>query len=69
MEAAAKAAQDEARKKTTERNKKPAEKTVAAADSNPAAPAQAADGAAGSNTLFGGPHTGRTGRCNQTERR
>jgi PRTRC genetic system protein E len=28
---------------------------AATADSNPAAPAQAADGAAGSNTLFGGP--------------
>jgi len=55
MEAAAKAAQDEARKKTAERNKKPAEKTVAAADSTPATPAQAVDGAAGSNTLFGGP--------------
>src|SRR3989442_12103181 len=55
MEAAAKAAQEEARKKTAERNKKPAEKPAATADSNPAAPAPAADGAAGSTTLFGGP--------------
>src|SRR5437870_4199270 len=47
MEAAAKAAQEEARKKTAERNKKPAEKTVAAADSNPAAPGQAADAVRG----------------------
>ena len=54
MEAAAKAAQEEARKKTAERNKKPAEKTVAAADSNPAAPGQAADAVRG-NTLFGNP--------------
>ena len=55
MEAAAKAAQEEARKKTAERNKKPAEKAAATSDSTLAAPAQAADGAAGSNTLFGGP--------------
>ncbi len=55
MEAAAKAAQEEARKRAAERNKKPAEKPAATADSNPAAPAQAADAAAESKTLFGNP--------------
>ena len=53
MEAAAKAAQEEARKKSAERNKKPTEKTAAAADGNSATPAQTADAAGESNTLFG----------------
>ena len=53
MEAAAKAAQEEARKKSAERNKKPTEKSAAAADAKSATPAQTADAAVESNTLFG----------------
>ena len=53
MEAAAKAAQEESRKKSAERNKKPTEKTAATAGGNSATPAQPADTAVESNSLFG----------------
>ena len=62
MEAAAKVAQDEARKKNAERNKKSAEKAANPAGDDPATPQQAVDTAARANTLFGdtmnagGPH-------------
>ncbi|MHB8656073.1 MAG: PRTRC system protein E [Terriglobia bacterium] len=52
MEAAAKAAQEEARKKSAERNKKPAEMPPSAG-ANSATQTQPEDAAAGSNTLFG----------------
>ena len=53
MEAAAKAVQEEARKKATERNKKSTERTTAAVGTYSAPRQQTADGVAEANTLFG----------------
>ena len=53
METAAKAAQEEARKKTAERNKKSAEKAPVSGSGVPAAPGQSVDATPMANTLFG----------------
>ena len=55
MEAAAKAAQEEARKKTAGRSKKPVEKTASAAVGNSTTPGKTADAPVASNTLFESP--------------
>ena len=53
MEAAAKAAQEEARKKAAERNKKSADKAPVPASTAPTALRQTVDAAPLANTLFG----------------